>query len=70
MVDPAVLQVFSEYETIQAGWDWRGTDRRVGTLGWSPQRHLLFRVHFVVGVETVIAIVIMVVNSGVVAILL
>lgn len=72
VVDPAVLQVFCGYETVQACWDWRRTGRRVSTLGWSPQRHLLFRECFIVGMETVIAIVVVVVYIGavIVAILL
>lgn len=68
VVDLAVLQVFCGYETIQACWDWRRTDRRVSTLGQSPQRHLLFRECFVVGMGTFIAIVVVVVYVGAVII--
>lgn len=72
VVDPAVLQVFCGYETIQACWDWRRTDRRVSTLGRSPQRHLLLRECFVVGIETFITIMVVVVyvDVGITAILL
>ena len=72
VVDLAVLQVFCGYETIQACWDWRRTDRRVSTLGRSPQRHLWFRECFVVGMETFIAIVVVVVyvGAGIIAIVL
>lgn len=69
LVDPAVLQVFCGYETIQACRDWRRTDRWVNTLVWSP---LLFRKCFVVRMETVSYIVVVVVYIGavVVAVLL
>lgn len=73
MVHSAVFQVFCSYETIQACWDWRRTGRRISTLGWSPQRHLLFRECFVVGgMKTVVSIVVVVVSIGasIVAILL
>lgn len=73
MVHPTVFQVFCGYETIQACWDWRRTGRRVSTLGWCPQRHLLFRECFVVvSMKTVVSIVVVVVaiGAGIVAILL
>lgn len=65
-VDPAVLQVFCGYETIHACRDWRRTDRRVSSLGG----YLLFRECFVVGMETVIAIVVVYFDAGIVAVLL
>lgn len=65
-VDPAVLQVFCGYETIHACWDWRRTDRRVSSLGV----YLLLRECFVVGMETVIAIVVVYFDAGIVAVLL
>lgn len=69
VVTSAVFQVFSGYETINACWDWRGTDRRVITLRWSSQMCLLFE-SLVVGMETVVAIVTVVVYISIVVILL
>ena len=70
VVNPAVLQVFSSDETIETCWDRRRMHRRMSIVGWSPEIQLLFRECFVIGVETVVAIMTVVVYISVVVILL